>query len=231
MYEAVYAHPDGDSTVSRQARTAARYGYDGLVVRSRKADYDAARIADRYGVDVANGIEVVADNRSQASGSIGNFRRQCTVLLVRGGTNELNRFAVEQERVDVLAKPMRRDGDFNHVLARAARDNGVHVEFDFGPALRATGGQRVQALQRLRKLREIVEHYETPYVVSAAADSHLKLRGPRELLALGEVVGFNREQIRAGLEAWEALVDRNRARRSESFIAPGVHSGRYEEES
>src|SRR6056297_398527 len=94
-YEAVTAYPEGTSTVSRYAKTAASQGFDGLVVRTRGADYDAAAIDDRYGVDIVTGIEVDADTPDSVSGSIGNFRRECTLLLVRGGTNAVNRYAVE----------------------------------------------------------------------------------------------------------------------------------------
>ncbi|ERH07983.1 MAG: hypothetical protein J07HN4v3_00348 [Halonotius sp. J07HN4] len=60
MYEAVAAYPAGDSTVSRQAKTAADYGYDGVVVRTRTAEFDADAISDRYGIDVVGGIEIDA---------------------------------------------------------------------------------------------------------------------------------------------------------------------------
>ncbi|NHN48787.1 ribonuclease P [Halostella sp. JP-L12] len=233
MYEAVHAHPDGDSTVARHARTAGEYGFEGVVVRNHgdaRADYDAERIADEYGVDVVEGLEVRADDPEQASGYVGNYRRQVTLLALHGGTAALNRFAVEHPRVDVLAHPMAGNGDFNHVLAKAARDNGVRVEFDLSPVLRATGGERVQALGDLRKLREVVEHYDAPYVVSADPFSHLQLRAPRELVALGEVVGFSREQVAEGLREWGRLAERNRERQSESFIEPGVERGKYEED-
>ena len=230
FYEAVTAYPEGTSTVSRYAKTAASYGYDGLVVRTRDAEYDADAIADRYGVDVVTGIEVDAESPDSVSGSVGNFREECTLLLVRGGTNALNRYVVEQDRVDVLTRPMAGNGEFNHVLARAAKTHGVRVEFDFGPVLRKSGGQRVQALRGLRKLRELVEQYDTPYVVSASASTHLWLRAPRELIALGEQIGFSAAQLETGLEEWGRLAARNRERTDESFIAPGVKRGRYEKD-
>jgi ribonuclease P/MRP protein subunit RPP1 len=227
-YDAVTAYPEGTSTVSRYARTAASYGYDGLVVRTRDADYDADTVDDEYGVDIVTGIEVDAESPDSVSGSIGNFRGECTLLLVRGGTNALNRYAVEQDRVDVLTRPMAGDGDFNHVLARAAKTHGVRIEFDFGPVLRSSGGERVQALRGLRKLRELVEQYDTPYVVSARATTHLWLRAPRELIALAEQIGFSAAQIETGLEEWGRLAARNRERAADSFIEPGVTRGRYD---
>lgn len=230
FYEAVYAHPDGDSTVRRYARHAADLGYDGVVVRNHgdaRFDEDVDAVGDEFGIDVVDGLEVRADSPEQASGYLGNYRPKYTVLLVHGGTNAMNRFAVEQDRVDVLAHPMTGEGDFNHVLAKAAATHGVHVEFDFSRVLRSTGGRRVQAISGLRKLRELVEQYAAPFVVTGGASSHRHLRGPRALAAVGETVGFTRDQVEAGLREWGALVERNREVTGEDFIEPGVRRGRY----
>ena len=257
MYEAVHAHPDGEATVARHAATAARHGYDGMVVRTRDAlepaaggeravaaggDGSTASVRDETpvrdptalreesGIDIVDAVAIDAADPTSASGAVGNYRSGRTVVCVVGGDDALNRFAVEQDRVDVLVRPMAGGGDFNHVLAKAARDNGVRVEFDLGPALRETGGKRVRALGDLRKLREIVDHYDAPYVVSANARSHLELRAPRELVAVGEAIGFDAEAVREGLRAWGDLAERNRERRSEGFIEPGVRRGKYEED-
>ncbi|GAB3693396.1 RNase P subunit p30 family protein [Halorubrum pallidum] len=253
MYEAVHAHPDGDATVARHAATAARYGYDGIVVRTREAldpvdgrdetgdatdgapaSRDRARdptaLGEKYDIDVVDAVEIDADDPTSASGSVGNYRPEHTVVCLVGGDDALNRFAVEEPRVDVLVRPMAGSGEFNHVLAKAARDNGVHVEFDLGPLFRATGGKRVRALADLRKLREIVTYYDAPHVVSANAASHLELRASREVVAAAESIGFDSEWVREGLAAWGEIAARTRERRSEGFIAPGVRRGRYEED-
>ena len=228
-YEAAFAHPDGDATAARLAQTARRYGYDGLVVRTRTAEFDPADLRDRYGVDVVPAVEVVADEPSSASGAVGNFRPDYPLVLVRGGTDALNRFAVEQDRVDVLAAPMSGDGSVNHVLAKAAATHGTRVEFDLGPALRASGGTRVRALKGLRKLREICGHYDAPYVVSARPSSLLELRAPRVLVALGAELGFDDGWLREGLAEWGRLAARNRERLSADFISPGVRTDGCEE--
>ncbi len=233
MYEAVRAAPDGDSTVARFAATAADLGFDGVVVRSRhdaRSEYDAAAVSDAYGVDVVRGVEIAVADRERASGYLGSFRPEHAVVAVRGGSPAMNRFAVESDAVDVLADPMAGDGDVNHVLARAAADHGVRLGFDLSRVLRASGGSRVRALQGLRKLRELVEQYEPPFVVSAAPDSHLELRSPRDLVAVGEQIGFSEDQVRTGLAEWGRLAERNRERLSDEFIAPGVKRGRYEED-
>jgi ribonuclease P/MRP protein subunit RPP1 len=235
MYEAVAVHPDGEATASRLARTAARHGYAGIVVRAVAAtpDYDA--LADVAAVDVVDGVEIRATDPASASGAVGNYRPKRTVVAVRGGTDALNRFAVEQDRVDVLASPFGGsgdadgDGDVNHVIARAAREHGVRIEFDLGPVLRSSGGRRVQHVRKLRKLAELVDHYEAPFVVSGRPASHLQLRAPRELSAVGDAIGLGDDLVSEGLREWGRLVRRNRDRRSDDFVAPGVRAGRYDE--
>ncbi|PSQ57455.1 MAG: ribonuclease P [Halobacteriales archaeon SW_9_67_25] len=201
MYEGVHAYPDGASTVGRLALTASEYGYDGVVVRS---------------------VEIRAADPSQASGFVGNHREDATIVAVHGGDPVINRFAVEQPAVDVLAHPMAGDGEFNHVLAREAAENGVRVEVSLKPVLHRDGGQRVRDLRALRKLWEILDHYGTPYVVSTDPGSHLGLRAPRELQALGSVVGIDADDVAAGLAEWGRLAERNRERSSASFVEPGV---------
>ncbi|MXV64272.1 ribonuclease P [Natronorubrum sp. JWXQ-INN-674] len=234
MYEAVHAHPDGDSTVARLAKTAADCGYEGVVVRNHhdsRAEYDAERIGEEYGIDVVEGLEIRAADPQEAGGSVGNYRTSQTILGVHGGTNAMNRFAVENDKVDVLAHPMADHGDVNHVLVKAAVENGVRIEFNLSGVLRTSGGRRVRVIQSLRKLEEIVDYFDAPYVVSADPNSHLEVRTPRELRALGEQIGFSKAFIEAGLTEWGRLAERNRRINSESFIEPGVERGRYEEES
>jgi len=108
------------------------------------------------------------------------------------------------------------------VLATEAARNGVRIEFSLGRVLRTQGGERVQALQDLRKLRELVTDSDARFVVSADPFSHLHFRAPRELVALGVELGFSERQIEAGLTEWGRLVARNRERTSDSFVEPGV---------
>lgn len=233
MYESVRVEADGPTTPSRFVATAAQIGFDGVVVRNRadaRAEYDPESLGDEFDVDVVDAIEIGVPDPSQASGAIGNFRADTTILVVRGGSPEMNRYVVESPKVDVLSAPMRENGDVNHVIVKAAVEHDVRFEFDFAHVLRREGGPRVQALRGLRKLRELVEYYDAPYVVSASPTTHHHVRAPRELLAVGEVIGFDREQVQSGLAAWHALAERNRERLSEAFISPGLKRGRHDGE-
>jgi ribonuclease P/MRP protein subunit RPP1 len=211
--EAVHAHPDGEATVARMALTASEYGFDGIVVRNHgdsPASYDPERIREAYGIDVATGVEIRAEDPSRASGFVGNHREDVTLVAVHGGDPGINRFAVGQPAVDVLAHPTRGEGEFDHVHAREAADNGVRIELSLRPLLIEAGGTRVRAIADLRRLADLIEQYDTPYVVSVDPRSHLGLRAPRDLAALGEAVGVPEGWVEAGLAEWGRLVQRNR---------------------
>lgn len=229
-YEAVEAYPEGEATVDRYARTLSRYGYQGLIVRTQDADFDADGVAERRDIDVVPAVEFAPTDPSVLSGRLGAVRSEYSLLLVQGGSERLNRFVVEQNRVDVLTRPFVNEGDVNHVMINAAKKHDVRIEFDFGPVLRASGGPRVRHLKNLRKLRELVEDGGAPFVISTRPASQFHLRAPRELAAIGQEIGFAEEQVLGGLSEWGRLVARNRERLSGEFIAPGVRHGRYEED-
>jgi ribonuclease P/MRP protein subunit RPP1 len=225
MYEGVHAAPDGDSTVARMAMTASEYGYEGIVVRNHggePASYDPETIRETYDVDVVTGVEIRASDPSRASGFLGSHRDQRTIVAVHGGDPAMNRFAVEQPAVDVLAHPMTGEGDFNHVLAREAAENGVRVEVSLGPILRNGGGERTQAIQSLQKLTDLLTYYETPFVMSGDPASHLQLRAPRELQSLADLIGMCGEEVADGLREWGRLATRNRERHSPEFVQSGI---------
>jgi ribonuclease P/MRP protein subunit RPP1 len=233
MYEAVHAHPEGDATVARLALTARDHGYDGVVVRNhgdRQADYDAPAVAAEVGVDVVEAVELRTDDRTQLASLVDRYRDRRTLVCVHGRSPAINRYACEEPRVDVLCHPTRGAGDVNGVLAKAAARNGVRWEVNLGDVLRSAGGSRVRSIGQLRKLRELADAYDVPTVASADPSSHLQVRAPRDLAAVGAEIGFDGGTIREGLREWGRLAERNRERRSESFIRPGVRRGRYEED-
>jgi ribonuclease P/MRP protein subunit RPP1 len=225
LYEAVTAYPQGEATVARLALTASEYGYDGIVVRNHgdeRPAYDADAIESTYDVDVVKGVEIRTDDPSSASGHLGNHRPEATIVAVHGGTDAMNRFAVAQPAVDVLAHPTAGDASIGQVLARTAAENGVRLEVSLAPLVGETGGSRVRAIEDLRRLWTLIEQYDVPYVLTAGAQSHLDMRARRELAALGDIVGLSETDVERGLAEWADLSNRNEIRQEGSFVEPGV---------
>lgn len=203
--EAVRAHPGGASTAARLAMTAAQIGFDGLVLRNADDLPDAPtleEIGEAYGIGVSHGVELTAAEPGPVSGRLPGLAERTSVLMVAGGSERMNRFVASQPHVDVLTRPVGPDGpDIDPGVATAAVEHGVAIELDLGP-LRGRGGERVRYIDRLRRLWRVVDHFGVPYVVTGAPESHLELVAPRELVALGGLVGIDPDAMRTGLAGW-----------------------------
>jgi ribonuclease P/MRP protein subunit RPP1 len=231
VYDAVVPYPIGSSTLSRYARTASRYGYDGVISLTRYdgtgRDHERSRPEtdpEAFAADVVDGALIDPTNRERASVALDRSREKHTIVVCRADTTSLQRFAAASHRVDVLTVPVDGD-DLEHGVAKTAAEHGVRVAVDLGPVLRDRGGDRVRAIATLQRRQRFIEDVGAAHVVTASPVDHLELRAPRDLAALGASVDLGAEWISDGLAAWNGLVERNRDRRSDAFVEPGVYRG------
>ena len=206
MYEFVHAAPETRTTPARTALTASRAGYDAVVLRNHfDADgedaYPFYDVPDKPAVPVHEGIEVRAEGVEELHEGVNRAEMEdAAVVAVHGGDETVNRAAIEAG-ADLLAHPNRGRGrSFDHVLAREAADAGVAVELSLASVLRASGGERVRAIRDLQTTLRLVRKYGTPFVVSADPRTHLHIRAPRELRAVGDTVGIGDDEFDRGTE-------------------------------
>ncbi len=210
MYEFVHAAPETCATPSRVAYTAARAGYDAVILRNH-SDADEAEVPDETHVPVYEGVEVRANNVEGLHEEVRRYE-DADIVAVHGGDEAINRAAIDAG-VDLIAHPSRGRGrSFDHVLARKAADEGVAVELSLASVLRSSGGERVGAIRDIHELLMLSRKYGTPFVVSADPRDHLELRAPRELRAVARLVGVEDDEFgRATTETPERILADNDA--------------------
>lgn len=214
VYEAVRA--DGRTTPARFALTAARYGYDGVIVFGASIEAERARIAGSYGIDVGHGAWIRAAERDEAARRIAAARGEADVVLAASGAASLDRFLAERESLDVLIP----SGIPRHTTLTAAAQHGVRIGLDMGDLLR--GDDRAGGMNAARRIARLLIELDVPFVVTAAPTSHLELRAGRELTALGATIDLPADVVRAGLAEWGNILQRTRTVRDDTFIQPGV---------
>lgn len=225
MYEAVRPVPDGSATPSRFVSTATRYGYSGVVLLAGTEDVDRQccdRIAARYGIDVVAGCCVRPSSRKELMASISTRRPDVDVLCVRAGSRAMRRFIVTRAQIDVLVDPIGEDGVIAHTTIKQAMDNGIAIALEFRPLLRERGTARIEYAKRLADLARVLDYYQAPTVVTAIPRSHLELRAPRELSAIGSATGIDASLIHRGFRTWQTIAERSRRFHDDRFIEPGV---------
>ncbi|MDI9395708.1 MAG: ribonuclease P protein component 3 [Euryarchaeota archaeon] len=220
----VHAAPDGDSTIEELVSLAQHFGYSGIVLAeySDKLPGKKAALPLIEGFEVFRGIELVEETPSKLHGLIGKFRNSTDVLIVHGGSEAINRAALENPRVDILNHPaFEKSSGLNQVLAKAAADNGVAIGITLRSLLHSRGSRRIRMLSDLRANLELARKYEVPLVLCSDAMSCFDLRAPMEILAFAEVCGFEEDEALDAISTVpERILKKNRP--GPGYIREGV---------
>ncbi|HWQ44083.1 MAG TPA: ribonuclease P protein component 3 [Methanosarcina barkeri] len=209
----VHAIPDGDNTVEQLAALAQHFRYSGIALANHSDKLPQSRplIASPEGFEIFRGIELVEENPSKLHGLIGKFRKSVDVLIVHGGSETVNRAALENPRVDILNHPaFDKSSGLNQVLAKAAAENNVAIGLTLRPFLHSRGSRRIRLLSDLRANLDLARKYDVSLVLSSDAMSCFDLRSPMETLALAEVCGLEEDEaLEAISTAPEKILSRN----------------------
>lgn len=218
----VHSIPDGKNTPQEMAALANHFGYAGIAITNHSNTESKPFGFESNDFEVFRGIEIVSANASKLHGLIGKYRKNVDVLIVHGGNENINRAAVENRNVDILAHPQTpKDSGFNHILARSASENNVAIEFDLDAIFKGRGGRRVHALSHFRKNVEIARKFDVPMIITSNAASRFDLRAPREMMALAGLFRMDKNEAVAAISTVPAgIIARNKPR--SGFIREGL---------
>jgi len=220
----VHAIPDGENTVEELAALARHFGYRGIALanHSDKLPQSKSVLSSTDGFEIYRGIELVEENPSKLQGLIGKFRQSVDVLIVHGGSETVNRAALENPRVDILNHPaFDRSSGLNQVLAKAAAENGVAIGLTLRPIVHSRGSRRTRLLSDLRANLDLARKYDVSLVLSSDAMSCFDLRSPMETLALAEICGLEEDEALEAMSTIpEIILAKNRP--GPGYIREGV---------
>jgi ribonuclease P/MRP protein subunit RPP1 len=220
----VHAIPDGENTAEQLATLSRHFGYSGIALANHSDKLPQSRplLTSTDGLEIFRGIELVEENPSKLNGLIGKFRQSVDVLIVHGGSETVNRAALENPRVDILNHPaFDKSSGLNQVLAKAAAENGVAIGLTLRPLLHSRGSRRIRLLSDLRANLDLARKYDVSLVLSSDAVSCFDLRSPMETLALAEVCGLEEDEAIDSISTVpENIISRNHP--GPGYIREGV---------
>jgi ribonuclease P/MRP protein subunit RPP1 len=220
----VHAIPDGENTAEQLAALARHFGYSGIALANHSDKLPQSRpvLTSTDGLEIFRGIELVEENPSKLNGLIGKYRQSVDVLIVHGGSETVNRAALENPRVDILNHPaFDKSSGLNQVLAKAAAENGVAIGLTLRPLLHSRGSRRIRLLSDLRANLDLARKYDVSLVLSSDAVSCFDLRSPMETLALAEVCGLEEDEAIDSISTVpEKIISRNHP--GPGYIREGV---------
>ncbi len=155
--------------------------------------------------DFISGIELSARNKRELRREIISSKK-FDIIVVHGGRAEINRSAVSDSRVDILAHPWlgRRDSGVDAVVAREAADNGVAIELCLSYLL--IQHQRLKILSSLRRIKKLKDKYNFDILVTSGAKSKYDMRNKYEIASILYLLGLGEEDIKEYINLPEKLI-------------------------
>ncbi len=220
----------GESSLEDIVRVAKEFGYKGIGFISyplKKEEenilkVEVDRVSKEYNFEIYLGFE--ATNKLELKKLL-KRRREIDLILVRGGTNFMNRVGVESRGVDILTHPdyERVDCGINHVLARFAKENEVAIEINFRKILSCEGSERKKVIANQMEIIRLYKKFKFPLIVSSGALSHWQIKDPKVLISYLVTLGLEISEAKKALtETPKKIIERAKEWKSEKWIMPGV---------
>ncbi len=144
-------------------------------------------------IDVVSGVIVKTDSPQELNNIVSMVRRRVEVVIVHGGSYEINRAACENPKVDILAHPElnRKDSGLDHICIKKAAENNVAIEVNFREILESSGKTRVHIMKKIMKNIDLCQKYRAPIITTSSAVTVWNMRSGRELASAAHLVGLN----------------------------------------
>jgi RNase P/RNase MRP subunit p30 len=182
-------------------------------------------VCGEAGVDFASRVDLRPRTQNELMHQLRRLRRKFEVVCVSCENKVVARQAAKDRRVDLLSFPLLdfRRRFFDGAEAELASSSLAALEVDVKPLLVLEGPARVRLLSCLRREVTVAGKFGVPVVVSSGVSAELFLRKPREMGALGFLLGLGEvSALDAVSRSANAIVERNREKLDARFVAPGV---------
>lgn len=176
-------------------------------------------------IEVLTGVEISTEDLEILKKQINKLRNKADILIVSGGLSKINRAAVENPRVDILAHPEmgRRDSGIDNVTAKLAADNSVAIELNFKYVLNSYKKIRAHMLTHMKTNVTLAKKYKTPFIIASGAQNIYDMRTGRELASLGSLLDLELAESLYAVSAMpEMIAQHTKKVRSKGHIMPGV---------
>ncbi len=120
--------------------------------------------------------------------------RSDVIVGVVAETPEVCREAVMRKKVDVLLDSEGRELDYATIMLAAEKD--VVIELGLAKFLRCSGARRMKLFERLRDEVRVIKKFDTPFVVTSAAENFWEMRSRKQVEVFFSFFGCDLQKAR-----------------------------------
>jgi ribonuclease P/MRP protein subunit RPP1 len=165
-------------------------------------------ICDGKAYECPSGVEIEAKSKQELRKSLEKFEG-LDYIIVHGGEEKVNRLAVSDSRVDILAHPSlkRRDFGVDPFVARQASKNGIAIEVNLSDLISSRRSARVYAIKNIKRNLMLSRKYGFDILATTGGRSRFELRSADVVSEILALLGFNEDEtLRAMEEVPERII-------------------------
>ena len=130
-------------------------------------------------------------------------------IIVLGSTDDINRMALEDRRVDLLLCPEEtrkkdfmkwRNSGLNHVLCKLANKNNIKIGISFSRLNRMGSEEKSLKIGKIMQNIRLCRKYKVKLILASFAESESDLLSSYEMKSIGFVLGMTPQQVNESLE-------------------------------
>ena len=224
------ANIKNEQATQRLIQRAAHFGYNQISIpfTSKLSEDELAKlkaVCRDAGVDFVSRADFCPRSESELTHFLRKFRRRFEVICIMCDNKEVARQAAKDRRVDLInfVGLDHRKRFFDRAEAELASGSLAALEVDVKPLLILEGPPRVRLLTSLRWELAVALKFGVPVVVSSGVSEERLIRAPMDMSSLAYLFGMDEvSALDAVSTNPSAIVERNRKKLDDHFVAPGI---------
>jgi hypothetical protein len=102
-------------------------------------------------------------------------------------------FDLELQKRDFMHQ---RGSGFNHIMAKFANNNNIHVGFSFSTILNASKLQSARIIGRIKQNIKLCRKYKVKTVIASFTNNPMDMRAPKDLIAFFTTLGLHPKEAK-----------------------------------
>lgn len=174
------------------------FGFEGACVINKEFDQEG----------LIKGEEIKAKGKQEIQEKV--KKSEADFIILEKAPDRIVQYAIQEGIVNCVTDlekgrsgvPLHyRNSGMNQVMAKAASENEVIIDFNFNTILSSKGEKRALMLSRMRQNIELCKKYNAPIILSSGALSKFQMVPAYDLVGFGQVLGLTKGEAKKALNS------------------------------
>ncbi len=214
-----------DLTLLKEAK---ELGWDYVKLNYNLKDYKEAlkyktQLSKEINIEFDYGLEIKTTKADDLVKQSRKNRQKIKYIMAHGGSDKINRQAVENIKLDTLSRSYykRRDCGINQVLSKEAVKNNIAIELTIKDILTNHSSYRAKIIDNYKEIIKLYRKFKFPLLLTTGATNIYDIKSPRDSIAIFKSIGLTDTEIEEGFyKTPQNIINFNEDR--ENMIIQGV---------